>query len=83
MRMPFLQDLIPMLANLPLQRAQFMLRHATDNGNAAVAQPKLCFSPTFPGVYMRRLAPVGTVEQEDPALPSQDRRHAAIFPPIS
>ena len=73
----------PMLANLPLQRAQFMLRHATDSGNAAVVQPELCFSPTFPGVNMGRLAPVGTVEQEDPPLPPQDFRHAASSLPIS
>jgi hypothetical protein len=52
MRMPFLQELISMPANRSLQRTQFMLRHATGSGNAAVAQPKLRFLPTFPGVHM-------------------------------
>jgi hypothetical protein len=83
MRMPFLQELISMLANLSLQRAQFMLRHATDGSKAAVAQLKLRFLPTLPRVYMGRLAPFSTVEQENPALPSQNRRHVVIFLPIS
>jgi hypothetical protein len=48
MRIPFLQELIPMLADLSLQRAQLMLRHATGGGNAAIAQPKLRFLPTLP-----------------------------------
>jgi hypothetical protein len=83
MRMPFLRELIPMLAELALQRAQLMLRRAANGGNAAGIQPKLRFLSTFPGVHMGRLAPLGTVEQEDPALPPQDRRHAASSLPIS
>jgi hypothetical protein len=71
-----------MLAYLPVQRAQLMLRHATDGSNAAVAQPKLRFLPALPRVDMGRLAPVSTVEQETPALPFQDGRHAVIFLPI-
>jgi hypothetical protein len=45
MRMPLLQKGIPMTANL--QRTQLMLRHPTDGGNRAVAQPELRFLPTF------------------------------------
>jgi hypothetical protein len=62
MRMPLLQKGIPMTANLPLQRTQLMLRHPTDGGNRAVAQPELRFLPTFPRVHMRRLARISAVK---------------------
>jgi len=39
--MPFLQELVAVLLHLLLERAQLMLRHAADCGNAAVAQPEL------------------------------------------
>jgi hypothetical protein len=71
-----------MPVNLSLQRAQFMLGYPTDGGNTAVLEPELRFRPAFSGVHIGRLAPVGTVEQKDPALPSQDRRHGAVAPPI-
>jgi hypothetical protein len=83
MRMPFLQELVAVLLHLLLERAQFMLRHAADCGNAAVAQPELHFLPAFPGVHMGRLAPISTIEQENPAPPSQNRWHAAAFPPVT
>jgi len=81
--MPFLQELFLVLLHLPLERGQIMLRHTTHGGNAAVAQPELRFLPTLAGVYMRRLPPISAVEQENPAPPSQDRRHAVVFPPIN
>jgi hypothetical protein len=68
------------LSNLTLERADLMLRHAVDSGNAAVAQPELRFLPTFPGVHMGSLAPISTIKQENPALPPQDRWHAMVFP---